>query len=62
MLADKEREIQLATERLQQQLQGAQQRHDELCAEVTALKVRILYEISYTSIYNAELLPCENIS
>jgi hypothetical protein len=45
MLADKEREIQLATERLQQQLQGAQQRHDELCAEVTALKVRTLYLI-----------------
>jgi len=38
---DKEREIQLATERLQQQLQGAQQRHDELCAEVTALKFQL---------------------
>jgi hypothetical protein len=42
MLADKEMEIKLATERLQQQLQGAQQHHDELCAEITALKVRNL--------------------
>ena len=43
MLVDKEREIQLATERLQQQLQEAQQHQGELCAEVAALKVRILY-------------------
>jgi prefoldin subunit 5 len=40
VLADKEREIDAATERLQQQLQGAQQRHDELCAEIAVLKVR----------------------
>jgi hypothetical protein len=40
-LADKEREIDSATERLQQQLQGAWQRNDELSAEIAVLKVRL---------------------
>ncbi|XP_023727359.1 thyroid receptor-interacting protein 11 isoform X4 [Cryptotermes secundus] len=38
---DKEREIDSATERLQQQLQGAQELHDELCAEIAVLKVQL---------------------
>ncbi|KDR16339.1 Thyroid receptor-interacting protein 11 [Zootermopsis nevadensis] len=38
---DKEREIDSATERLQQQLQEAHRRHDVLCDEILALKVQL---------------------